>query len=163
VVGTAALGDRAGIDARMTVAPSAPGVPAWLRDHLANPVVRALSRTPLHRLLGSRLLILTYTGRRTGSTHELPVLSASLGDDRVVVAGWHEGKSWWRNFGEVPQQVTVRTGGRPRRCTARRLAPDDGRYGEAVDAYRRAFRGVELPAGTPVVLLSPVVPRESRT
>jgi deazaflavin-dependent oxidoreductase (nitroreductase family) len=132
------------------------GVPAWLRNHLANPVVRALARTPLHRLLGSRLMVLTYTGRRSGNTYELPVMSAPLGDDRVVVAGWHEGKSWWRNFGEVPREVTVRSGGRARRCTARRLPPEDGRYLEAVDAYRRAFRMAELPAGTPVVLLSPV-------
>ena len=135
---------------------AASGFRVWVRNQLANPVVRALARTPLHRLLGSRLLILTYTGRRTGRTYELPVMSAPLGDDRVVVAGWHEGKSWWRNFGEVPQEVTVRTGGRPRRCTARRLSPEDGRYRAAVDAYRRTFRRVELPAGTPVVLLSPV-------
>ena len=142
---------------------AAPAAAVWLRSHVANPVVRALARTPLHRLLGSRLVVLTYTGRRTGSTHELPVMSAPLGDDLVVVAGRHEGKTWWRNFGEVPQEVTVRTGGRPWRCTARRLAPEDGRYRAAVDAYRRTFRGVEVQAGTPVVLLSPAGPRGSGT
>lgn len=135
------------------------GVPAWLRDHLANPVVRALARTPLHRLLGGRLLVLTYTGRRTGRSYELPVMSAPLGEDRVVVAAWHEGKSWWRNFGEVPQEVTVRTGGHARPGTVRRLPLEDLRYGEAVDAYLRTFGIQELPAGTPVLLLSPREPR----
>jgi deazaflavin-dependent oxidoreductase (nitroreductase family) len=134
------------------VTAAAAGVPAWLPTHVP-PVVRALARTPLHRMLGSRLLVLTYTGRRTGRTYELPVMAAPPGDDLVVVAGWHEGKSWWRNFGEEPREVTVRVGGRRRPFTARRLAPDDGRYREAVDAYLRTFGVADLPAGTPVLLL----------
>jgi hypothetical protein len=83
--------------------------PLWMRNHLVNPVVRALTRTPGHRLLGGRLLVLTYTGRRTGRRHEPPVMSAPFGNDLVVVAG-AGGKTWWRNFGMDPQEVRMRAG-----------------------------------------------------
>ncbi|WP_104522904.1 nitroreductase/quinone reductase family protein [Blastococcus atacamensis] len=128
----------------------------WVRNHLVNPVVRAMARTPGHRLLGGRLLVLAYTGRRTGRRHELPVMSAPFGDGLVVVAGKGEGKTWWRNFGTVPQEVTLRRGGRRSVGAARRLQEGDVGYGAAVEAYRRAFPRVEVAAGTPVILLEAI-------
>jgi F420H(2)-dependent quinone reductase len=38
-----------------------------------NPVVRAVLRSPLHRLLSKNLMLLTVTGRRTGRTYTVPV------------------------------------------------------------------------------------------
>ncbi len=125
----------------------------WLRNHLVNPVLRALARTPGHRLLGGRLVVLSYTGRRTGRRHELPVMAVAAGDDLVVIVGEAEAKSWWRNFDHVPQDVRVRSRGRLLECTARRLGVGDVGHREAVAAYRRAFPRVDV-AGAQVVLLT---------
>ena len=54
-------------------------------NHVVNPVVRVLLRSPLHGLLSSSLALLAYTGRRTGRRRALPVMYARV-EDRVVRA-----------------------------------------------------------------------------
>jgi deazaflavin-dependent oxidoreductase (nitroreductase family) len=125
----------------------------WVRNQLVNPVVRAIGHGPAHRLLGRHLVLLSYTGRRTGERYELPVMTAPAGDDLVVVVAGPQGKSWWRNFGSEPTEVRVCAQGREQRRTARRLAAGDPGYDEALAAYRRAFPRVHVPAGSPVVVL----------
>lgn len=125
-----------------------------LRNRLANPVVRALARTPAHRLLGKHLVLLRYTGRRSGRCYELPVMSAPAGADLVVVSGQHSAKTWWRNFTNEPQTVTVRRNGRLERRGARRLEVADVGYAEAVGAYRRQFPHARIEADTPVLVLA---------
>lgn len=46
---------------------------ALARAHLVNPAVRAVLRSRGHRLLSGNLLLLDYTGRRTGHRFILPV------------------------------------------------------------------------------------------
>jgi deazaflavin-dependent oxidoreductase (nitroreductase family) len=130
----------------------------WVRNHLVNPVVRVLARTPARRLLGRPLVLLRYTGRRTGRRFELPVMAAQAGEDLVVVAGQHDAKTWWRNFGAAAQEVTVRVQGDLQRRSARRLSADDARYAEAIGAYRREFPRVEVDAATPVLVLARSTP-----
>ncbi|MGY2080129.1 nitroreductase/quinone reductase family protein [Modestobacter sp. SYSU DS0657] len=102
-------------------------------------------------------MLLTYTGRRTGRRYEIPVMAAAAGDDLVVVAGDPAGKTWWRNFGPEPTDVQVCVASVEQRRSARRLAAQDAGYDEALTAYRRAFPRVDVPAGSPVVVLSPPV------
>ena len=130
-----------------------------LRNQLVNPFVRALARSPAYRLLGHHLVLLRYTGRRSGRRYELPVLSAQAGDELVVVSGRHATKTWWRNFATAPETVTVRCSGRLERRSARRLSPADDGYAEAVCAYRRQFPRVEIDADTPVLVLARSTPR----
>ncbi|MCZ2860783.1 nitroreductase/quinone reductase family protein [Blastococcus sp. VKM Ac-2987] len=125
----------------------------WLRNRVINPVVRALGHSRAHRLLGSHLVLLGYTGRRTGRAYELPVMAAPAGAHLVVVAGQHEAKTWWRNFTTAPQDVTVRSRGRRLHRSARRLAPGDSGYGDAVASYRRAFPQLAVEPEVPVLLL----------
>jgi deazaflavin-dependent oxidoreductase (nitroreductase family) len=127
---------------------------ALLRNRLVNPFVRALARTPANRLLGHHLVLLRYTGRRSGRCYELPVMSSQVGEDLVVVSGQHAGKTWWRNFAAAPQTVTVRRSGGVERRSARRLSPSDAGYAEAVRAYRRQFPHVRIDADTPVLVLT---------
>ncbi|MGY1753407.1 nitroreductase/quinone reductase family protein [Blastococcus sp. SYSU D01042] len=127
----------------------------WLRNHVANPVVRAISRSRAHAVLGSHLVLLGYTGRRTGRAYELPVMAAPAGTDLVVRAGQHDAKTWWRNFTTTPQQVTVRSGGRVRDASARRLAAGEPGYDEAVASYRRTFPRSGVEPAAPVLLLVP--------
>ena len=126
----------------------------WARNHLVNPLVRALARTPARRLFGHHLVLLAYTGRRTGRPRELPVMSAPAGDDLVVVVGQHGAKTWWRNFGRIPQEVTVRADGNVQPHAARLLRAGDPGYAEALAAYRREYPRVEVQGDSPVLVLS---------
>ncbi|WP_336033089.1 nitroreductase/quinone reductase family protein [Geodermatophilus sp. FMUSA9-8] len=126
-----------------------------VRNRLVNPVVRSLSRSRAHRLLGRDLAVLGYTGRRTGRRREVPVMAAPAGDEFVVLVGRAAGKTWWRNLDGGPRQVTVRRDGRELSCSARLLR--DGQPGrqDAVAAYRVAFPRVTVAPEDPLVVLEP--------
>jgi deazaflavin-dependent oxidoreductase (nitroreductase family) len=89
----------------------------WMLNHLINPLVRALLRSPLHPLLSRRLLLLRVTGRRSGRTHEVPVGYLYDGSEVLVTVGAPEHKQWWRNIvGATPVTVVLR--GQERKGTA---------------------------------------------
>jgi hypothetical protein len=138
----------ADIRPRRTLAASA-------RAHLVNPVVRTLLRSPAHRVLSGSVLLLAYTGRRSGVHRELPVMYAELGDRLVVIVGQPDTKTWWRNFtGEVrPANVTV--AGRRSSCAARLLEPGTAEHQLAVDAYRARYPRAPVGDATPVLVLTP--------
>jgi hypothetical protein len=128
---------------------------ATLRGHLVNPVVRCLLRTPAHRVLSESVLLLAYTGRRSGVRRELPAMFAVLHDRYVVVAGQPETKTWWRNFADDVRPVTVTVAGRRRSCRARLLDPNTAEHQLALLAYRRRYPRVPVEEATPVLVLTP--------
>ena len=66
---------------------------------LANPLVRAVLRSPVHRVLSGRLLVLSYRGNRSGRTFRIPLRYAASADGTVVaVAVRPARKLWWRSF-----------------------------------------------------------------
>jgi hypothetical protein len=77
---------------------------------LGNPFVRAILGSRLHPLLSARLLVLTYRGRRTGRSFDIPVRYAEADEGRlVIVAVRPERKLWWRSFdGGANATVTLR-------------------------------------------------------
>ena len=76
---------------------------------LGNPFVRALLRSRLHGLLSGSLLLVTYSGRRSGRTFTIPVLYAEAGSELVVYVGRSREKVWWRNLrGGAPVRVRLR-------------------------------------------------------
>jgi hypothetical protein len=78
-----------------------------------NPVVRALLRSPLRRLLSNRLMLLGYRGRRTGRRYTIPVGYFSW-DDGVLA---FSSARWWVNLRDGrPAQLTIR--GREHSATA---------------------------------------------
>jgi hypothetical protein len=85
--------------------------PMRFKNHVVNPLVRALLRSPLHRLLDRSLLLLTYTGRVSGRRHTLPVMYAEAQRGLVAFAAEPERKRWWRNL-RGGEAVTVRLRGR---------------------------------------------------
>jgi deazaflavin-dependent oxidoreductase (nitroreductase family) len=127
---------------------------ARLRGHLVNPVVRCLLHTPAHRLLSGSMLLLAYTGRRSGRRRELPAMFAGLDDSYVVVAGQPETKTWWRNFTGDPQPVTVTVAGRRCSCRARLLEPSTAEHELALGAYHERYPRVPVGDATPVLVLS---------
>jgi len=48
-----------------------PLAPLWLLR--LNPLMRALLRSPLHGLLSGMLMLLSYTGRKSGKVYTIPI------------------------------------------------------------------------------------------
>ena len=79
--------------------------PAWV-----NRLVIGLLRSPLHRVVSGKILLLSFTGRRSGRSYTIPV--SYVQDGSVVLCSTdREARIWWRNLrGGVP--VTVQLQGR---------------------------------------------------
>ncbi|HEX3425078.1 MAG TPA: nitroreductase/quinone reductase family protein [Acidimicrobiales bacterium] len=69
---------------------------------LKNRVPAAILRSPAHRMLSSKTLLLSYTGRRSGRRYATPV-NYHQRDDAILVA---TDSAWWRNF-RTPAPATV--------------------------------------------------------
>lgn len=111
----------------------------WFQNHVVNPLVCAVLRSPLHRLLSRAVLLLTYRGRKTGDAYTLPVQYAPWGDHRLVV--WParpEAKVWWRNVSDGAA-LDVRVGGSEKTATARVLREANPVREAAIHAYRDRF------------------------
>jgi hypothetical protein len=134
-----------------------PTIAATLRAHLVNPVVRGLLRSPAHRVLSGSMLLLAYTGRRSGVRRELPVMYAELSGRYVVAVGQPGTKTWWRNFTGGVRPVTVTVAGRRRDCGARLLGPGTGEHHVALAAYRQRYPRVPIDDSTPVLDVTPTV------
>lgn len=85
------------------------GGPGYAR-RLGDAVVAAVLRSPAHRLLSGRFLLLTYDGRRTGRHYTLPVRYAPHGRHLVVVPARDPTKQWWRNLRKRAPIETVLRG-----------------------------------------------------
>jgi Protein of unknown function (DUF998)/F420H(2)-dependent quinone reductase len=92
-----------------------------------NPLVSAILRSPLHGLLSQYVLLLTYTGRKSGRTYTLPVGYVRQGDAITICSGVHR---WWRNLrGGAPVAVLLQ--GRRRTGRAEAIEDRDALVAEA--------------------------------
>lgn len=71
---------------------------ATLLRHVGNPIVSAILRSPLHRLLSRRVMLITVAGRRTGTRYTLPVAYVSQPGTLDVLIVDKDLKVWWRNL-----------------------------------------------------------------
>jgi len=63
---------------------------------IINPVMRFLLRSPLHGLLSNSLMLITFTGRKSGKKFTTPVRYIKTGDTvRCFTAAENQ---WWRNL-----------------------------------------------------------------
>ena len=70
-----------------------------------NPALKALLRSPMHRLLSKNLMLLTVTGRKTGRTYTLPVGRHESHDGTFVQSA---GGNWRHNLhGGAAVRVTL--------------------------------------------------------
>ncbi len=112
---------------------------------LGNAAVGSLLRSPARPLLSGRLLLLTYTGRRTGRRFSLPVQYARTGH-RVVLWPASPEHKHWRNFDD-PAEVTLWIQGRPAAGIAR-VPRDDEERRAALTAYVERFPGAARMLGS---------------
>ena len=117
-------------------------------NRVANPFMMAMLRSPLHGMFDKGLILLTYTGRKSGKQFAVPVNYLRDGD--VLLTVTFQARTWWRNLrGGAP--VTVCLEGREARAYAEALTePAAVAEGLAAcvraDARRAALYGVKLGA-----------------
>lgn len=107
---------------------------------------RLVARLPIHmyrwglgRLLGSRFLLLTHTGRVSGLPRQatLEVVDHDVtGDAYLVASGFGDRAQWYRNIERAPV-VTLQVGGRRVTAVAKPLPGDDS--GRAMAEYAARY------------------------
>jgi hypothetical protein len=72
-----------------------------------NFTLQAILRSPLHRLLSRKLLLITVTGRRSGRMYTVPVSYQQQGATVRIISERHD--HWWRNLrGGAPVTLQLR-------------------------------------------------------
>jgi hypothetical protein len=85
-----------------------------------NPVMKALLGSPLHSLISHELMVLSFTGRKSGKQYAVPI--GYLQKDNRLYFSCLAG--WWQNLPGAP--VTVRLRGQDRHGAAARIADPEG-------------------------------------
>ena len=71
-----------------------------------NPIVVVMARSILHRVLSHQVVVLDFSGRRSGRRYTIPV--TYLRRDGEVLCMTERNGIWWRNLqGGVPVQITL--------------------------------------------------------
>lgn len=72
-----------------------------------NRLMSTLLRSPLHGLISASIMLITVTGRRSGSTYAVPV--NYVRDDGTLIVMTQADRTWWRNLrGGAPVIVRLR-------------------------------------------------------
>ena len=89
---------------------------------LANAIATTILRSPWHRMRSDHLLLLTFTGRKSGKAFTTPLRYVQEGETlRLLVVR----SPWWKNLvGEATVRVLLR--GQMRTGTAEVLPEEDG-------------------------------------
>lgn len=114
-----------------TVEPIAPPIPPVVFERLINPLMTLLLRSPLHPLVSGSLLLLTFTGRRSGREYTTPV-GYEQRDGALFVTSQTD-RTWWRNL-HGGAEVTVRLRGERRKGRAD-VVVDDRAVAEYVHGF----------------------------
>lgn len=96
-----------------------------------NPLLKAILRSPMHRLASRDLLVLEYTGAKTGQRRSLP-LSYVEHDRRLYLCT--RSSLWWRNLRSQPE-VALWLRGRHVTATAHVVEPTSVEARDALRAF----------------------------
>ena len=107
--------------------------PGWLKPAFTviNPAMKALLRSPLHGLVSGSLLLVTFTGRRSGREYTTPVGYEQV--DGTLYVTSQTDRVWWKNL-RGGADVTVHLRGEARAGHAEVIEDD-----EAVADYVLGF------------------------
>jgi F420H(2)-dependent quinone reductase len=108
----------------------------WERRYYAvvNAVMRLLLRSPLHSLRSAHIILLEFTGRRSGRRYRMPVSYWQRGDAEVICLTSTAWSRWWVNLDDAPVAVVLRGATRAGRCE---LVAETGRRRELVSGFLR--------------------------
>ncbi len=97
----------------------------WFSNHLFNPILETILRSPFRSLLPDNWVILTYTGRKTHKKRSLVFHVTQYKDEFIVVPGcFGELPNWWRNF-RSESKVNMFYKGKTIGCLARTIEHDE--------------------------------------
>jgi deazaflavin-dependent oxidoreductase (nitroreductase family) len=95
----------------------------WFMNHIWNPIVRFILRSPLHGVMSKSLMLITYRGEKSGKEYTLPVSFLEDGGKIYVIPGSPEKKVWWHNIhSNMSVSLTVR--GKVIQARGNRLTPE---------------------------------------
>jgi deazaflavin-dependent oxidoreductase (nitroreductase family) len=131
-------------------------------DRIVHPMLyrRFGARGVLGRVLGSDMLLLTTTGRRTGRQRTVALFTFADGDGWIVVGsrgGSRKLPAWYRNLAAQPD-ATVRV--REREVSVRARELEGAEYEAAFEAAAGAYPGYRVyrrrsPSHIPILHLAP--------
>ena len=88
--------------------PGKPNAPLWIFK-VMNPIMKGLLRSPLHRLLSGTLMLVTYTGSKTGKQYTIPIGYFAWGQGELMS---FSSARWWTNLRSSPQVTLLLKGHR---------------------------------------------------
>lgn len=95
-----------------------------------NPIIKFLLTSPLHFFVSGNMMLLNFTGRKSGKAFSTPVNYVTIGDDLYTTSVPE--RTWWRNFrGGGPAEIVMK---------GKRLAYTGTSY-EGVDAVMTVLPG----------------------
>jgi hypothetical protein len=113
----------------------------WIEEDFGmwyNPLLIAILRSPLHPLLSGNMLVITYTGRKSGRVYRTPVNYVRDGERWLTSS--YRSRTWWRNLrGGVP--VSLRVQGREVQATGLAIE-DETLVAENLYAYLKPQPGL---------------------
>ena len=96
--------------------------PPRLLPILFNPIVKTVLRSPLHGLLSRQLLLITFTGRKSGKVFTTPATYEQKGEETLLL---RIGYPWWKNLRD-DAAVRVHLCGKERSATTEVFDEEDG-------------------------------------
>ena len=86
-----------------------------------NPLIKLLLRSPLHGMVSKGILLLDYTGRKSGKKYSVPLSYVRQDGDLLIVS--FRKRTWWRSL-VGGQPVSIRLAGKQVPATAEAIAGD---------------------------------------
>jgi deazaflavin-dependent oxidoreductase (nitroreductase family) len=99
-----------------------------------NPIMRSLIRSPLHFTVSKNMMLMTYTGRKSGKSYTTPMNYLQI-EDAVYTISSRE-HVWWRNL-LGGTEVTLRLRGKAVPARAKTIE-DPAAVAESLTRYLRA-------------------------
>ena len=106
-----------------------------------NPLIAAILGSRVHWPLSIGLLLLSFTGRKSGKRFTIPVGYQRDGEVLTVLVSEAPKKRWWRNYREAGP-VTVRLRGRERSGTGQVVPPNSGEFRDCAERSLRRVPGL---------------------
>ena len=92
-----------------------------------NPVIKPLLQSKWHWLLSSQLMLVRFTGRKSGREFTTPMFYTTFNDTKIIVLAETQGRVWWKNYLDTaPMSILVR--GKWQEGFAEMLKPEDPEY-----------------------------------
>ncbi len=121
-------------------------------SRIYNPMMKSLLRSPLHGLISKNIMVITFTGRRSGKTYSTPV--NYIRDDSGITVFSRRAGIWWRNL-RGGASVTLRVRGKDLKGIAESI--EDMKavmtglsdYLQKVPSHARYFKVTIDPTGQP--------------